>query len=67
MGLIVLATVAPCGVYFALFVMDGKVLNVGGSDITSDHMQGGKRNWQATCLVGPDAVFVDAVEFDESR
>jgi hypothetical protein len=46
--------------------MDGKGLNVGQSDITSDYWQGDEAKWRKTFLVGPEAVFVDAVEKDES-
>ena len=46
--------------------MDAKGLNVGTSDVTSDYMQGDEGKWQKTYLVGPDATFIDEVEFDES-
>ena len=49
-----------------LFVMDAKGLNAGLSDVTSDYMQGDEAKWQKTYQVGPDAVFIDDVEFDES-
>lgn len=49
-----------------IFVMDNKGLNVGQSAVTSDYMQGDEAKWQKTYSVGPDAVFVDEVEFDES-
>lgn len=49
-----------------VFVMDAKGLNVGQSDVTSDYMQGDEAKWQKTYGVGPDAVFVDEVEFDDS-
>lgn len=49
-----------------VFVMDDKGLNVGQSDVTSDYMQGDEAKWQKTYGVGPDAVFVDEVEFDDS-
>lgn len=54
------------GLYTEIFVMDNKGLNVGQSDMTSDYWQGDEGKWQKTFLVGPDAVFVDEVEFDES-
>ncbi|EDP64683.1 hypothetical protein BAL199_04464 [alpha proteobacterium BAL199] len=57
---------ASNGVYSELFVMDAKGLNVGQSDVTSDYMQGDEAKWQKTYSVGPDAVFIDEVEFDES-
>ena len=49
-----------------IFVMDNNGLNVGQSDVTSDYMQGDEGKWQKTYQVGPDAVFIDEVEFDES-
>ena len=49
-----------------MFVMDAKGLNVGQSDVTSDYMQGDEAKWQKTYQAGPDAVFVDEVEFDDS-
>lgn len=57
---------ASGGLYSEIFVMDAKGLNVGTSDVTSDYMQGDEGKWQKTYPVGPDAVFVDDVEFDES-
>lgn len=48
------------------FVMDNKGMNVGQSDITSDYMQGDELKWQKTYKVGPNAVFIDDVDFDES-
>ena len=48
------------------FVMDAKGLNVGISDLTSDYMQGDEGKHQKTYGAGPDAVFIDEVEFDES-
>lgn len=54
------------GVFSEIFVMDNKGLNVGQSDVTSDYMQGDEGKWQKTYSVGPDAVFVDEVEFDDS-
>ncbi len=57
---------ASAGVFSEVFVMDAKGLNVGMSDVTSDYMQGDEAKWQKTYQVGPDAVFIDDVEFDES-
>jgi hypothetical protein len=48
------------------FVMDAKGMNVGMCDATSDYWQGDEAKWQKTYSVGPDAVFVDDVEQDES-
>lgn len=49
-----------------IFVMDNKGLNVGQSDVTSDYWQGDEAKWQKTYNAGPDAIFVDDVEMDES-
>lgn len=57
---------ASNGLFAEVFVMDAKGLNVGMSDTTSDYMQGDEAKWQKTFAVGPDAVFIDEVEFDES-
>jgi len=54
------------GLVTEVFVMDDKGLNVGQSDVTSDYWQGDEAKWQKTFNVGPDAVFVDKVEKDES-
>ena len=54
------------GVVTEIFVMDNKGLNVAISDVTSDYWQGDEAKFQKTFLVGPDTVFVDAVEHDAS-
>jgi hypothetical protein len=54
------------GLITEIIVMDGKGLNVGVSDVTSDYWQGDEDKWQKTFAVGPDAVFIDEVELDES-
>lgn len=54
------------GIFSEIFVMDNKGMNVGQSDATSDYMQGDEAKWQKTYQAGPDAVFVDEVEFDDS-
>jgi hypothetical protein len=54
------------GVVSEVFVMDDKGLNVGQSDITSDYWQGDEAKWKKTYSVGPDAVFFDKIEKDES-
>src|SRR3546814_10661759 len=46
--------------------MDDKGLNVGQSDVTSDYWQGDEAKWQKTYSVGPNAIFVDKVDQDES-
>jgi len=57
---------ASGGLITEMFVMDNKGMNVGQSDPTSDYMQGDEAKWQKTFSVGPDAQFVDDVEFDDS-
>ena len=54
------------GLITEAFVTDDKGLNVGQSDVTSDYWQGDEAKWQKSFMVGPDAVFVDAIEKDES-
>lgn len=54
------------GLITEVFVMDNKGLNVGQSSITSDYWQGDEAKWKKTFKVGPDAIFVDKIEKDES-
>jgi hypothetical protein len=54
------------GIITEVFVMDDKGLNVGQSDITSDYWQGDEAKWQKTFKVGPETIFLDKVEKDES-
>ena len=54
------------GLFTEIFVMDNHGLNVAQSDATSDYWQGDEAKWKKTFLVGPDAVFIDDVEFDDS-
>lgn len=54
------------GLFTEIFVVDNRGLNVGQSAMTSDYWQGDEDKWQRTFLVGPDAVFIDDVEEDES-
>jgi hypothetical protein len=54
------------GLVTEAFVMDAKGMNVGMCDATSDYWQGDEAKWQKTFSAGPDAVFVDDVEQDES-
>ncbi|MEZ5826365.1 MAG: hypothetical protein R3C97_17055 [Geminicoccaceae bacterium] len=49
-----------------MFIMDNRGLNTAQSDVTSDYWQGDEAKWQKTFLVGPDAVFIDDIEFDDS-
>lgn len=54
------------GLVTEAFVMDAKGMNVGMCDPTSDYWQGDEAKWQKTFAVGPNTVFVDDVEQDES-
>lgn len=49
-----------------IFVMDAQGLNVAASDVTSDYWQGDEDKHAKTYGVGTGAVFVDAIEYDES-
>lgn len=54
------------GVVTEIIVMDRFGLNAAISDPTSDFYQGDELKYSETYLVGPDAIFVDEYEFDES-
>lgn len=54
------------GVITEIFVMDDKGLNVAQSDATSDYWQGDEAKFQKSFGAGPDAIFVDDAEKDES-
>jgi hypothetical protein len=54
------------GLFVEIFVMDDKGLNVGQSSITSDFWQGDEAKFQKTYLVGPDAMFIDEPEWDDT-
>lgn len=49
-----------------VIIMDAQGLNVAVSDVTSDYWQGDEEKHQKTFGVGPDAIHVSEVEFDES-
>jgi hypothetical protein len=53
------------GLYTEIFVMDARGLNAGQSAITSDFWQGDEDKWLKTFQVGPDALFIDAIEVNE--
>lgn len=57
---------ATAGFVTEVFIMDGKGLNVAQSVETSDYWQGDEAKWQETYLVGPDALHISEVEFDDS-
>lgn len=54
------------GLVTEIFVMDQLGLNVGQSERTSDFWQGDEAKFQKSYGAGPNALFVDEVEFDES-
>jgi len=54
------------GLISEIFVMDNRGLNVGQSGLTSDYWQGDESKWQETFKVGPDAIHLSEIEFDES-
>lgn len=54
------------GLFSELFVMDARGLNAGQSEPTSDYWQGDEAKWQKTYAVGPQAYFIDEIEFDDS-
>lgn len=54
------------GLFTEIFAMDNKGLNVAQSDVTSDYWQGDEAKWKKSFLAGPDGLFIDEVEFDES-
>jgi hypothetical protein len=49
-----------------VILMDAQGLNVAVSDVTSDYWQGDEDKYTQTYAVGPRAVHVSEVEFDES-
>ncbi|WP_434056061.1 MAG: hypothetical protein RDA78_14785 [Roseibium sp.] len=54
------------GLFTEIFVMDGKGLNVGQSDVTSDYWQGDEAKWQDTYSNGKGAVHISELEEDDS-
>ena len=57
---------AAGGKIVEIFVMDDLGLNVAASDVTSDYWQGDEAKWQKTYPVGPNAIDIGDVAFDES-
>jgi len=56
------------GLFAEMFVFDAQGMNVGQSSVTSDYWQGDEDKYLETFAKGPDAVFVDEIEFnDETR
>lgn len=58
--------VSSDGALTEIFIMDQHGLNVAASNPTSDYWQGDEAKFQQTYSVGPDAVHVSEIEFDES-
>lgn len=54
------------GLLTEVFIVDRHGLNVAQTDPTSDYWQGDEDKFTRTFSAGPDAVFIDEVEFDES-
>lgn len=54
------------GLFTEIFVMDGKGLNVGQSDVTSDYWQGDEAKWKDTYPAGKGAVHISELEEDDS-
>ncbi|MGE5198511.1 MAG: PDC sensor domain-containing protein [Rhodospirillaceae bacterium] len=57
---------ASDGIITEVFLMDARGLNVAASSVTSDYWQGDEEKFTATFPMGPDAVHISDVEFDES-
>ena len=57
---------ASNGIVTEIIVMDAYGLNVAISDRTSDYFQGDEAKWLETYKIGPDAVHISELEFDES-
>lgn len=54
------------GMITEFILMDRAGLNAGQSDLTSDYWQGDEAKFRKSFGAGPDAIFVDEVEQDES-
>ena len=57
---------ASAGAITEVFVMDARGLNVASSGLTSDYWQGDEEKFTETYPLGPGAVHISEVEFDES-
>lgn len=53
------------GMIVQMWIMDNHGLNVGQTALTGDLNQGDEAKWMETYAVGPDAMHIDDVEFDE--
>lgn len=54
------------GVITEIILMDAYGLNVAISDPTSDYYQGDEAKYQDTYLIGPGAIHISEIEFDDS-
>lgn len=54
------------GLIDEVFVMDAKGLNVAMSDTTSDYWQGDEEKFTETFPMGPNAVHISPIDFDQS-
>lgn len=57
---------ASGGLVTEVFIMDAQGLNVAASAATSDYWQGDEAKFQETYPLGPDAMHVSEIDFDES-
>lgn len=55
------------GLFAEIFVADAIGLNAGISSVTSDFDQSDEAKYRETVLVGPEAVFVDAPEYNAAK
>jgi len=54
------------GLYSEIFVMDNKGLIVGLNELTTDYWQGDEDKFKKSFGSGPNAVYIDDIEFDQS-
>ena len=54
------------GLYREIMLIDNRGLIVGASIMSSDYWQGDEDKWLKTFKVGPGAIFVDEVRYDDS-
>ena len=54
------------GMFTEIIATDAKGLNAAQSTISSDYWQGDEDKWSKTYGAGPDAIFIDGAEKDES-
>ena len=54
------------GLYREIMVMDNRGLIVGNSIVSTDYWQGDEAKWLKTFKVGPGAIYIDNVKYDDS-